>query len=62
MLCKYRCKVIYQIIIRATLHRSFPKLGITLKYGIYLRLYLKKQFKVKKAYFMTTEVDLIGEK
>ena len=23
---------------------------------------LEKQFKVKKAYFMTTEIDLIGEK
>ena len=47
----------------------FAKWGTTLKYRVYLRFYLikiksvlanfgsEKQVKVKKAYFMTTEID-----
>ena len=54
--------------------QDFFKVSITLKYRVYLRLYLikitnvlakfglEKQFKVKKAYFMTTKINIIGEK
>ena len=53
---------------------NFSKQGVTLKFRVYLRFYLikiktvlanfgsEKQFKVKKAYFTTTEIDLVGEK
>ena len=56
------------------LHRIFSKQGVTLKYRVYLRFYLikiksvlvyfglQKQFNVKKAYFITTEIDFIGGK
>ena len=47
---------------------------VTLKLRVYLRFYLikiktvlanfgsEKQFKIKKAYLIATEIDLIGEK
>ena len=48
--------------------------GVTLKFRLNLRFYLikiktvlanfgsEKQFKIKKAYFITAEIDLIAEK
>ena len=56
------------------LHRIFSKYGLTLKYKVNRRFYLikiksvlanfgsEKQVEVKKAYFITTGIDLIGEK
>ena len=70
MLCKYWCKIIYQIDFSTTLHSFFSKQIIALKCRVYLikiKSLLKnfgseKQFKVENAYLMTTEIDFIGEK
>ena len=44
------------------LHRIFSKYGATIEIKTILANFgLEKEFKVKKAYFITTEIDLIGE-
>ena len=55
-------------------YTGFFQSKVTLKYRVYIKFYLikikrvlansgsEKQLQVEKAYFITTEIDLIGEK